>query len=147
MENRGSQKSWFGRNWIWVVPTGGCLTLIILFIVFIGATVFGVSKLITESGPYQEAIEKVNNDDYVIKQLGSPIESTGIPSGNISLQNDEGSASFSIPIEGPKGTAKLYVTGTKLQNTWEYSEVYLIISDTGEEIDLINNTSTLESIE
>ena len=38
------QKSWFGRNWVWVVPLGGCLTIIALFVLGIGALVFGVSK-------------------------------------------------------------------------------------------------------
>ncbi|MFT4699310.1 MAG: hypothetical protein ACI9SJ_002476 [Flavobacteriaceae bacterium] len=28
------RKNWFGRNWKWAVPTFGCLTIIILSIVF-----------------------------------------------------------------------------------------------------------------
>ncbi len=45
MEN-AQQKSWFGRNWRWVLPVGGCLTVILLFVFGIGALFFGVSVTI-----------------------------------------------------------------------------------------------------
>ena len=32
------QKSWLGKNWPWVVPVGGCLTLIIVIGVMISTT-------------------------------------------------------------------------------------------------------------
>ena len=38
------QKSWFSQNWIWVVPVGGCLTLIVLAVFGLGAA-FGVGML------------------------------------------------------------------------------------------------------
>ncbi len=131
------QKGWFARNWGWAVPLGGCLTLIILFFVFLGSMIFGVSKLMTNSTPSQDAIDKVNEDEYVISILGTPIESNGIMSGNISYHNSTGSADMSIPIKGPKGEAQLYVVGTKENEQWIYSEMYVIIDETDEQIDLL----------
>ncbi len=131
------EKSWFSRNWGWAVPLGGCLTIIVLFFVFLGSVIFGVSELITESVPYKDAITKVNEDDYVIDILGEPIETNGIMNGNISFKNSEGSADISIPIKGPNGEAELYVIGTKQNDQWTYSELYVIISETNEQIDLL----------
>ncbi len=130
-------KSWFARNWGWAVPLGGCLTIIILFFVFLGSVIFGVSELITESTPSQDAIAKVNEDDYVVNILGEPIETNGIMNGSLSYENNVGSADISIPIKGPNGEAQLYVIGTKLNDQWTYKEMYVIIDSTNEQIDLL----------
>ncbi|EZH74912.1 hypothetical protein ATO12_09270 [Aquimarina atlantica] len=137
MEDHIQQKSWFARNWGWAVPVGGCLTLIVLFFVFLGSLIFGVSELITESAPYQDALFKVNEDEYVVNILGEPIETNGIMNGNLSYKNNTGSADISIPIKGPKGEAQLYVVGTKQNDRWTYKEMYVIIDETDEQIDLL----------
>lgn len=137
MEDHIPQKSWFARNWGWAVPVGGCLTIIILFFIFLGSLIFGVSELITESVPYQDAIKKVNEDEYVINILGEPIETDGMMNGNLSYKNSKGLADISIPIKGPKGGAELYLVGTKENNQWTYTEMYVIIEETDEQIDLL----------
>jgi hypothetical protein len=137
MEEHIQQKSWFSRNWGWAVPLGGCLTIIILFFVFLGSLIFGVSELITESVPYQDALVKVNEDEYVVNILGEPIETNGIMNGSISYKNNTGSADISIPIKGSKGEAQLYVIGTKQNDQWTYKEMYVIIDETDEQIDLL----------
>ncbi len=130
-------KSWFARNWGWAVPLGGCLTIIVLFVIFLGSVIFGVSEIMTESVPYKDAIEKANEDDYVLEILGAPIETNGIMGGSISYENNNGSADISIPIKGSKAEAQLYVTGTKQNGVWEYTEMYIIIDETDEQIDLL----------
>ncbi len=137
MEEYTPKKSWFARNWGWAVPLGGCLTAIILFFVFLGSVIFGVSELMTGSDPYKEALAKVKQDEYVIGILGEPIETDGIMQGNLSFENNTGNANISIPIKGPNGKAKLYVVGVKQNDQWTYSEMYVIISETDEQIDLL----------
>ena len=137
MAHQEQQKSWFARNWGWAVPVGGCLTIIILFFVFLGSVIFGVSELMTNSDPYKDALAKVKQDDYVIEILGEPIETNGIMQGNLSYKNNVGDANISVPIKGPKGEARVYVVGTKTNDQWEYSEMYVIISETDEQIDLL----------
>ncbi len=137
MAHQERQKSWFARNWGWAVPVGGCLTIIILFFVFLGSVIFGVSELMTNSDPYKDALAKVKQDDYVIEILGEPIETNGIMQGKLSYENNVGNANISVPIKGPKGEARVYVVGTKTNDQWEYSEMYVIISETDEQIDLL----------
>ncbi|WP_062056914.1 cytochrome c oxidase assembly factor Coa1 family protein [Aquimarina longa] len=137
MDNSIQQKSWFSRNWGWAVPLGGCLTIIILFFIFLGSAIFGISKMITASSPHQDALIKVNEDDYIIDILGEPIETDGIVNGKLLYENNTGSADISIPIKGPKGEAQLYVVGTKQNELWTYTEMYVIINETDEQIDVL----------
>ncbi|QKX04506.1 hypothetical protein HN014_06120 [Aquimarina sp. TRL1] len=137
MEYQEEKKSWFSRNWGWAVPLGGCLTIVVLFFVFLGSLFFGVSSLMTGSDPYKEGIAKAKQDTYLIELLGEPIETNGIMQGSISIENNTGKADISVPIKGPKGTATLYVEGTKTDGEWSYEEIYVIIQETDEQIDLL----------
>ncbi len=139
MEHTVQKKSWFRRNWPWVVPLGGCLTMIIIVVMIVGGAIFGISKAFTSSSPYQEGLAKATTDTYVIEELGDPVESNGIMQGSIQLQNSVGTAAISIPIKGPKGTGTVYVNGSKQEGKWNYSEVYVIIDATNEQVDLLWN--------
>lgn len=132
------QKSWFARNWPWVIPVGGCLTVILLFVFGVGAAIFGVSKALKNSTPYAYAIEMVNNNPDVISALGENIESDGMFNGDISLKNNEGHADLKIPIEGEKGKGIIVVKGEKYNGDWDYEELYVIIKETQEEINLLD---------
>ena len=138
------QKGWFGRNWLWVVPVGGCLTIILLFIFGIGAVIFGVSNAITNSSPYEYAVDQASNHSIVIELLGDPIETAGMLSGNISLNDDGGIVDFTIPLKGPKGKGSVTIKGEKIDGEWIYEELYVLIKETNEKINLLNKI--LESI-
>jgi hypothetical protein len=138
------QKSWFGRNWIWVVPLGGCLTLIIIGIIFIGTLFFGVTNMFKNSTPYEYALEQASHNPEVAFILGNPIEADGMISGNISIKNNTGIADFSIPIKGSKGTGRIVVVAEKKDGEWMYEKLYVLIKETQEEINLLK--SVLEHI-
>ena len=134
------QKSWFSRNWIWVVPTGGCLLIIILFAFGIGAAIFGVSKIFTSSAPYEYAVEQASKNPNVIELLGDPVETAGIMQGNISTTNDSGEVNIKIPLKGPKGKGSVTIKGKKINGEWFYEELYVIIKETNEKINLLDKT-------
>lgn len=132
------QPSWWKRNWKWVVPAGGCLTLIILIVAFIAIVFFGATKIISGSGPYQDSIAKAQNNEHVIERLGEPIETVGIMQGSISFRNSDGDADISIPIKGPNGKATIYVVGEKRNDVWTYSEQEVRMDQNNEVINLLN---------
>lgn len=132
------QPSWWKRNWKWVVPVGGCLTIVILFIALVGVGIFGVSKMFSGSEPYTYALEQVQSNEQVIELLGEPIETNGIMQGSINFSNGDGSANISIPIKGPNGEGKIYVVGEKRNDTWTYSELEVRIEENGEVINLLD---------
>ncbi|WP_431166910.1 cytochrome c oxidase assembly factor Coa1 family protein [Tenacibaculum halocynthiae] len=131
------QKSWFSRNWLWFIPVSGCLGIILLFIVGIGAAFFGVSNLLNNVVPIEYGIEKATENKKVINLLGEPIEKTGIPNGNISLTNDDGTVDFSVPIKGSKEEGFLIIKGIKTNGEWTYEELYVRIKSTQEKINLL----------
>lgn len=139
------QESWFQRNWKWAVPVGGCgcgcLVIILMFVFGIGATVFGISKAFDQATPIKYATELAFSNPKVIENLGDVIEKKGIPSGNISLNNDNGEIDFTIPIKGLKGEGKIIVKGLKLNGEWAYEDLYVLIKESQEQINLLDTIS------
>lgn len=144
MNEQVQQKSWFSRNWMWAVPTAGCgcgcLVIILIFVFGIGAAFFGVSKLIDNAEPVEYALEQAENNEKVRTILGESIEKYGIPSGNISLDNHDGSVDFSIPIKGEKGKGTLVVKGKKSSGDWSYESMYVRVKETQEKINLLDKS-------
>lgn len=130
-------KSWFSRNWIWVVPTGGCLLFIIGVLVLAGGLVWGVSNMVSDSDTYQVAMEQAQNNQMVIDLLGEPIEKNGMTSANIQWNNGTKTSELGIPIKGPEGKAIIYVEGIARGEKWEYQVMEVYIADTDTTIDLL----------
>ena len=127
------QKSWFKRNWLWFVPTMGCLTLIVLFFLGIGSLILGVTSMISDSEPAQYALEKASTNPIVLEALGEPIEKDGMASAFIVTEintsrghsivlealgepiEKDGMASGSINFSNDEGSAdlKIPISGPK----------------------------------
>lgn len=144
MEENIQRKSWFNRNWKWVVPTGGCLLLLILVFVFVGSIFYGVTSLLSDSQANIDAMEKVRSNEQVIDRIGEPIEGNGMNGGSINYENEYSSANITIPIKGPKGEAVIRVEGGGVDETWTYEKMEVFISETNEVIDLLNPNDTLD---
>nr|WP_298996690.1 cytochrome c oxidase assembly factor Coa1 family protein [uncultured Allomuricauda sp.] len=125
-----TQPSWWKKNWKWVVPVGGCLTLIIICIVFFATLFFGATKLMEDSQPYEYAFELINNDEQLINLLGKPIEKDGMVQGSINWHNGQKKAELVIPIAGPKDSGTLYIDAYGEGDTWNYREIRVEIHNT-----------------
>ncbi|WP_394974637.1 cytochrome c oxidase assembly factor Coa1 family protein [uncultured Croceitalea sp.] len=134
------QPSWWKRNWKWVVPVGGCFTLIIGAIIIFSSIYFGVNNIMKESQPYEYALELINKDKQLIEVLGSPIKKHGMFQGNISWVNGNKVAKIAVPISGPKGEGKLYIDATGKDDTWIYHEIRVEVND--QEFDYLQETSS-----
>lgn len=132
------QKSWFRRNWLWFVPTMGCLTLIVLGVLGLGTLFFGVTKLLADATPSQYAIAQASKNEKVIALLGDSIEKDGIISGNISFTNGDGTANLSIPISGTKTSGTIKVVAIKTDDVWVYETLYVFIKSKQEKINLLS---------
>ncbi|WP_353777320.1 cytochrome c oxidase assembly factor Coa1 family protein [Winogradskyella sp. 3972H.M.0a.05] len=134
------QKSWFGRNWPWVLPVGGCLIVILLFVFGVGAVIFGATKMISGSEPYEYAVTTAKTNETVINILGDNIEPDGMMSGNISYSNNDGEADITIPIKGSKGEGSVSVKAQKTDGEWYYEALYVTIKETGEQVNLLDKS-------
>tara|TARA_R110002126_G_scaffold291568_1_gene453698 strand:- start:49866 stop:50309 length:444 start_codon:yes stop_codon:yes gene_type:complete len=137
------EKNWFQKNWMWAVPVGGCgcgcIAVILFFVLGISTAFFGVSKMFDESAPIKYATEQAFNHPRVIEELGNDLEKIGIPSGTISIQNNDGEIDMSFSITGTKGKGTLIVRGIKVNGIWAYEDLYVLIKETQEQINLLEN--------
>lgn len=129
------KQNWWDRNWKWFVPTG-CLSLIIIFGLFIGGIFFGVTSMMKDSDAYKESMTAVQNNKLVVEKLGNPIETDGMISGSINTTNNTGECDLQIPLKGPKGKGTLFVIASK-RGKWKYEQLSVYIEKTDEEIDLL----------
>ena len=134
------QNEWFRRNWIWAIPGCGCLSIIILMVFGVGATYFGITNFFKSSSPYENAVAQAKHNSKLINELGDSIETVGMMNGSVSIQNDSGSAIFNISLEGSKGKGMLYVVAERFDGEWVYEDLYVIIRESQERINLLNQT-------
>ena len=140
MEAIAHRQSWWKRNWKWALPTGGCLLIVILIIVFIGSIFYGVTSLMSDSKAYTDAMEKATSNEVVTSILGTPIEQNGIMGGSINYSSGYSEAKITIPIKGPKGEATIRVEGGGTDEVWTYEQMDVFISETGEVINLLQSS-------
>ena len=127
---------WWSRNWKWFLPTGCCLTPLVLggaFFAFVVVVVFGAMK---QSDVYKTAVARAKADARVTSALGTPISEGWFLSGKTNVNGGSGDADLSIPISGPRGKGTIYAVATKSAGDWTYSKLVVKIDSTGETIDL-----------
>lgn len=128
--------SWWKRNWKWAVPVGGCLTIIIVFIVVAVGGIYTLAQGVKEGSGHDAALKRAQENTQVIEALGTPIESDGFGSYNISFDNSIRTAHATIPIQGPEGEATIHVTTRGKGDDLIYEVLEVTITESGEIIDL-----------
>ncbi len=139
METDTVKKSWWKRNWKWVVPTGGCLGLIALVLIFAGSLFFGISSMMSDSEAQKAGMAAAKENTQLIELLGEPIEDNGMTSGSFNTSNGLKSADINIPIKGPKGEAVIRVVGSGVGDTWDFTTMQVYIDSEDTIIDLLDN--------
>ena len=100
----------------------GCGVLLFLFVAFCAVLVFIVFAAIKKSDVYEQALERVRNDQRVQAALGTPIERGFWVSGSVHVDtNKGGTADFTFPVSGPKGKAKVHAIAATQGQTWEFT--------------------------
>jgi hypothetical protein len=130
-------QSWWSRNWKWVVPVG-CLVPMLCCLSFVGATYFGVSKLIEGSPVFATALERASGHPEVKELLGEPLIPGFGVQGNLNESGEGGVANFSVPISGPKGKGKLFVEAQRVRGRWDFERID--VEAGGKMIDVLHGT-------
>ena len=130
--------SWWSRNWKWFVPVG-CLTIMLLFVAFVGGLVMLVFGSMKQADVYKLALARAQSDPAVAQKLGSPIEPGTFLSGNINVNGPNGEAKIEIPVHGPKGKGTIYVQATKSAGKWTYSLMQVVVEGEDTRIDLLQD--------
>ena len=129
------ERSWWSRNWKWVVPLG-CLTPIVLIGGCFAGIVFFAFSAIRATDLYSDSVRRAQNDPRVIEALGPPVEPGWWVAGTVNVDNDSGEADFSVPLLGTRARGTLDVEGSRDRGEWRYSVMQVRVDD-GPVIDLI----------
>lgn len=135
MEHATPQKSWWGRNWKWLVPVG-CLLPILACAAIFASIIFGVMAAL-KGEVYERSLELVQNDPEARQALGTPIVAGSSISGSINTSNGTGTTDITYPVSGPNGLGEVRAAGTLSGGTWTLNSAVLSVDSTGEQIDLL----------
>jgi hypothetical protein len=136
------ERSWFGRNWKWLLPigcllpfvaVGGCVTLVVV-------GVFGALKA---SDAYNLSLAAVRADEAVVDVLGEPIEPAFLMSGNIHVSNRGGNADVHYGVSGPKATGTVHSVAFKEAGDWQFRSI-VVETSTGEKIDVLDRQKSAD---
>lgn len=133
------ERSWWSRNWKWVVPVGGCFTFIVIGILVLGGAIFGFVKSVQNDSGGNDALEIAKSNPQVMEVLGEPITKDGMGSYSVNYKNGYKTSEAIIPIEGPNGTATLRVKTSGSDDALIYEVFEIQVDNTGELIDLNQN--------
>ena len=121
------QKSWWKRNWKWLVSFG-VLILISLGIFFysgMGGITTNLAHAYADKALYENALEKVKSDERATEVLGEiqPIDKLAIIEGEVNYSNSDKTVNSSVRIIGAKGKARLDISANKINNVWNYTKI------------------------
>jgi len=126
------------------VPAG-CLSIAVLFVVFVGSVALIVFSAMKSTDVYKDALARAKANSAVIEVLGSPIKEGFLVSGNTNVNGASGEANLSIPISGPNGKGTIYVAANKSLGRWNYSGLIVEITKTHQRIDLLRSRVSAKS--
>lgn len=132
----GRRPDWFTRNWKWVVPIG-CLGLVVLIAMFVGAIFSIVEYSFQHSDAYNNAIALARSNPAVSGKIGQPLKIGWFASGNINISGPSGDADLAIPISGPHGKGTIYAVAKKSAGVWRFEILQVEIAGEPQRIDLL----------
>src|SRR5262249_741714 len=112
------QRSWFGRNWLWVVPVG-CLAPLLLCCGLPMLIALVAGNALKSSEVYKDAGAKAQARAEVKEAVGEPIEPSSLVTGT--LDEGSGQAVLAVPLTGPKGMGALEAKASKQGGKWEFT--------------------------
>ena len=143
MSQQKPKKSWFGRNWWWVLllvlglPLACCGGII-------GLGFWGFNKGMEElkkMPPYADSVQLIETDPRATAALGTPVEVAGIFEGASQGYQFNVSETFfdaQLPVSGPNGSGVLIIDAELdlSSGNWVYDTQKLELPD-GTEIDFL----------
>jgi hypothetical protein len=129
-------RGWWSRNWLWFVPTV-LLTLVILCCGCPLGIAFWLFNKVYDLEVFQTAMQKIEADDGLRRELGQPIAIVRWPPPAFSIEerNGRGEADIRWEIEGPKGRGKAHVQARLTGERWETVRLEVVLAN-GKKISL-----------
>ena len=131
------QRTWWGRNWKWLVPIG-CLGSFVLVAMSCGGIFVIVLGSIKSSWACSQAVDLARHNKTVVEKLGEPIEVGWLVSGSINVSGPSGNADLAVSLRGPQDNGTLYVVAHKTAGKWQFDSAEVEVNGQEERIYLLN---------
>lgn len=116
---------------------GGCLLVLIAFVLFFSAIAGVVLYAMRSSEPVELTLGAAQASADMRTVLGEPMTLGWFITGSVNYSGGNGEASLQVPISGPMGSAHVRTLGSKKAGgTWDFSEMTATIEGTGQTVDL-----------
>ncbi|HEA30279.1 MAG TPA: hypothetical protein ENH91_09835 [Leeuwenhoekiella sp.] len=130
------RKSWWKRNWKWLVPVSAIILISIgiFFFSVMGGIATDFAQAYADTELYENAIKRVNGDETAHRLLGEiePIDKLVILEGEVRYSNENKSVNSTVRINGTKERAKLDITANRIGEEWKYIKINVRIKNAQE---------------
>jgi hypothetical protein len=109
MAENAARRSWFGRNWRWIVGIWLGTVLLVAPLAFV---------LFHNSDATKLALTTATSNPALIERLGQPIKAGWFVFGSLEVTSDFGRAELAIPVSGPKAKGTVYALAVKKAGLW-----------------------------
>ncbi len=108
-------------------------------VVLLGVAVFAlVMSFMKGADACQMSLKAAQESEVVRAELGEPITMGWFVSGNIKINNGDGTAEVHVPVSGPKGSASIHTVGTKKDgDPWKFTTMQATIEASGKQVNLL----------
>ncbi len=143
---KGNEWAWRNKHWdsiehfkrvqrLWAI--WGVIYLGVLVVLGGGIFFLSMEKL-SDNQAIKMAVNSVSQNKMIIEKIGSPIKKKGWPSGQLHTVGPNGYMNGSMDVEGPQGTATIYVKAYLEHDEWNVVQLVVNVHKTGERIEIIN---------
>lgn len=126
------RQSWWKRNWKWALPSGGCLTILIIIAVIVITSIRTISKS-SSIMAFINVVTELQSNAEVAEALGKPIE---IRDETYDPEASPDHLDLEMKLEGQKADGTLVVKADKIDGKWVYTVFTITIKGTDQALDL-----------
>jgi len=137
-------KSWWNKNWKWIIPVLG-IFLISIFTISttdIGENTFDIVKAYADPDLIETAVSKAQENDEVKELLGTleQVDKMAKLEGSVKYSNNDTYVDISVRVKGSKGKGRMRILAERNGETWEYKKIVIGIKKLKRTIEIIGET-------
>ena len=137
MSDLVENKSWWNKNWKWIIPVFG----IFLISIFAISTT-DIGKVYADPDLVETALNKARENEEVKNLLGTlnEIDKMAKLEGSVKYSNNDTSVDISVRVKGSKGNGRMRIIAERNGETWEYKKIVIGIKKLKKTIEIIGET-------
>ncbi len=119
------KRSWWIRNWKWLLVTSAMLSFITFFFLMTGNATFRYGSVLVQPDLIHNAHRKAQVNENVIEKLGhlSSHNFFRLLEGEVTYANDYNTVTITVGIRGTKGRGKLDIIANRDKENWQYQKI------------------------